>query len=1143
MRFIKVKTILKTLLLLLTLCVAVVLLLNILVQNASVQQYLLGQLGRKSGYVFKSGKIHLGFWDGFGLIIEDLEAKSLSGTEQLEAPELDVTLGLMELLQGEISISRVYLSSPRISVTLRRDPKRIKKEVKEIGFAKMITASLEGLEYASVSQANVRVTNQPFEFQGLDFEVYPMGRDPLRLATVMRGKVVSGKAISPFSLEGTITSDESAVGGLSAEMKLKAGKFPLSWIPRTKSLMFNSGTGELDLNIRATGGGSLSAAGKVLAADVRFSVVRREREKAYAFDHLQADVVSSYSDKTLEISSLELKGPDFSVSGNSKFDFNDMKNPHFFFSVKTPLMPFAALKEMFPTCLIPSWIENKVLTIVSGGKARLDHFTMNGTRDQYRHLKEAENAAVMSMNLEWAGIEVLKDCGGLPFKHVNGSYQLKEKRHVIAVRKGVFGSSTIEDASLTIDSLAETIKPRIVVDGLFELADLKQLENLCLMPGVLKAKLKAFQSASGKLRGQVKMAFMGDWTDPKILWGSFFASGCSIEHTHLPLPLSLDQAELLIDADKNNEFKGKGHWGESEIQFSGSTDRQWENVDIQVKSRMQAAEILDCFYAGPSPYLTCKKPVLFQAIFSRKNKVWSSQGTVGLDNLRLDTHTFRLDPSGKAVFNVELFPDKAFTLKNVSFNLGQSVVEMTGLWDLKRKGVMNLKVKTNRLSLEDLGGRVKEQDIHAQGAVELDLSVNRFFRNGLETSVTGKATGKDISCDLTQIPSHVQRCGFKVDFSEKDITIHSLVLSAGQTPMRIQGQLEGWDGLKGALDIHIDNLHASDFFDGDMISRDKKTLPGPFMAKTDIELNVRVQKGLWKKLSYSPLQAQCKLRSGDLYINRAEATMEHGTWSLSGHVKHADGPDRLSFSTQIRLEDQPANDFLYSLGIEKKAPQGTLAMLAGASSTGSGLKELIPGLEGHGHFRVEKGKITKTQGIFFKILNVLSIQNILKRRMPDLSREGFPFEYMEGHVRCRDGIVTTEDFTMVSPILNSLAKGTVDLTEKQIDFLIWVQTLTTMDSVVGKVPIVGYLLTGKEEAPKGVLIYPVEVKGDWADPVIKYSPSLLRLGTGLLNIFKRILTAPGYYFEKISGKKEDKAEEIAVSSFSGTEFEKMVPTH
>jgi len=1140
---IKGRTFFKTILILLAMCAVFVVLLNILVQNSSVQQYLLGQLGKTYGYEFKSGSINVGFRSGIGLRIKDLEARSLEGSERFEAPEIDVALSFSALLRGTISVSRVFISQPRIHLALERRPKTL-DDVNEFSFAKMITAGLAGLQSASVRQANVSVTNGLFGIQGLDFEVYPVGKDPVRLMAGMRGKVVSRKEVAPFSLQGTIASDEKTVSGLSAEMKLKSGRFPLNWIPCPKSLTFNKGSGELDMNIRATNGGSFSAEGKIFAADVHFSVVRHGREKVYSFDRLEADVVSSYSDKNLEISSLKLKGPDCSVSANSRFDFNDVTNPHFFFRVNTPLMPFTTLKEIFPTCLIPPWIENEILSIVSEGKARLDHFTMNGTRDQYKHLAAPENAEVMSMQVEWADIEVFKEGGALPFKRVTGSYRLKEKRHLVTITQAVFGNSTIEHASLAIDKRFGEYEYRIVMDGLFELEDLMRQENLYLMPGGVINKLKAFQSVSGKLEAHFQVGFKRGWTHPRIFKGRFLARKCWIDHSRRYLPLFLDQAALVIKEEGENRFQGNGRWGRSEIQFSGLTDSQWDNAEVQLKSLMQPTEILNQFYKGQHLFLTSKDPVPLQAVFSRKNKVWSSQGTVDLNNLCLDTDAFHLDPPGKAdkaVFDVELIPEKEFTLKHVKCDLGQSVIEMSGSWDLKHKGVMNLEVLTDSLSLTDLGGRFKEQVIRANGVIELDLSVKRFFRDGLEISVTGKATGKNISCDLKQIPSNVQECGFKVDFSEKDVTIHSLELSAGRTPVRIQGRLKGWDGLKGRLDINIDHLDASDFIDDDIFASDKKSLPGPFMGKTDIALRLTARKGLWKRLSYGPLQAECNLRSGDLYIKHAEATMEYGTVILKGHVKRRDGPDRLSFSSQIQLEEQPVNDFLYSLGVEKKALEGTLDMTIAMSSKGNGKMGLISGLQGNGHFLLEKGRIHSPYGVFYKILDVMNIQNILKMRMPDLSKKAFPFEYIEAHAGCKDGIIETDDLTMASPILNAVSTGNMDFNKRHIDCIIWVQTLETMDFVISKVPIIGYLLTEKEHAPKGVLIYPIAVKGKWPDPEIKYAPSPLRFGSGVFNIFKRILTVPGYYFEKISGKKENKEEESAPFPVFGTEFEKTVP--
>ena len=170
-------------------------------------------------------------------------------------------------------------------------------------------------------------------------------------------------------------------------------------------------------------------------------------------------------------------------------------------------------------------------------------------------------------------------------------------------------------------------------------------------------------------------------------------------------------------------------------------------------------------------------------------------------------------------------------------------------------------------------------------------------------------------------------------------------------------------------------------------------------------------------------------------------------------------------------------------------------------------------------------------------MNVLSLQNVIHRRLPNLSKESFPFDHMEAHFTGKDGIIETDDFTIKSPVLNLVSPGKIDLNKEHLDFIVWVQTLEAMDSVISKVPIIGYILTEKECAPKGVLLYPVEVKGRWSDPEVKYSPSMMRLGSGVLNIFKRILSAPGHYFKMISGGEQEAEEQMVFPTDFGEKLD------
>jgi hypothetical protein len=501
----------------------------------------------------------------------------------------------------------------------------------------------------------------------------------------------------------------------------------------------------------------------------------------------------------------------------------------------------------------------------------------------------------------------------------------------------------------------------------------------------------------------------------------------------------------------------------------------------------------------------------------------------------MDTDAIHVDPQGKddrVVFDLEFHPREELRLNHIKCHMGKSTLKMTGSWDLKNTDFTRLEVSTQELHLDDLGIRFRKHQVPASGVIFCDMAIQKYSRDALTLSVTGTAVGKDLSFYLEKMSSPVRDCHFKLDFLEKDALILSLGMRMGHSTANINGQFKGWDGLTGRLDMDFDFLDFSEFiFDHTGPEAEKSPLD-PFIIQSDIQWNLLAHKGRWKKLSYKPLQAKGVLRSGDLFVNRAEANLAHGTFSLKGHVKGTDSPERIHLVCRTQLENQPVNDLLYSLGIEKKVLDGPLTMDAWLSTKGNGKKDLISGLEGNAHLQVGKGKLNSPYGLFYKILNALSLQNVIKRRLPNLSKEAFPFDHLEAHFTGKDGIVETDDFTIKSPVLNLVAPGKVDLNQEHLDFIVWVQTLEAMDSVISKVPIIGYILTEKECAPNGVLLYPVEVKGRWPDPKIKYSPSMIRLGSGVLNIFKRILSTPGHYFKMISsGGQKDEEQEVSPPDF------------
>jgi uncharacterized protein YhdP len=212
----------------------------------------------------------------------------------------------------------------------------------------------------------------------------------------------------------------------------------------------------------------------------------------------------------------------------------------------------------------------------------------------------------------------------------------------------------------------------------------------------------------------------------------------------------------------------------------------------------------------------------------------------------------------------------------------------------------------------------------------------------------------------------------------------------------------------------------------------------------------------------------------------------------------------------VGFRDQPVETLLKRLGIEPLY-EGKLTMEARLYTEGKEWSDLIPHMDGGTNILISKGIIRKSN-VFLKILDFLSLQNILTKRPPDLSKEGLYFESLGGHGDIQQGVVLTQNAQMKSPVLNAVATGSADLGKGLADFDLGVQPLGTIDTVVSNIPVLGHILTGEN---KSLITYYFEVKGPILNPQVEHVP-FKTLGEGVTGILKRLLLSPVKLFEDIS---------------------------
>ncbi len=1095
---------------------ATVLALYSLSRRPSVQKYFLTQLSTLSKYDIQAKEIRLSLRSGIGFRVDEIVADSQLRKEHIEAEDVLITLNLSELLKGRVIPELVVISRPRIELGPLQASDVIEREKSGSIFRKIINVACSGLRSATILQGSLHIRDFPIELKDLNLEIKRRDAVPAQSQVRIMGIARSAEARSSFALHGTVTETLDPIGDWMAEGTLTAEEFPLAWIPDSSFLTFKRGLGKARIKWKA-GEKTVTASGKLVAKDTGFSINRGEHQTEYMEDSLEAEFSTHYSENVFEVSSFRLSGPDFIVSASSRIDFNGSSNPHISFDIKSPFLPLATFTRLFPTCLVPNWVEQRIFPILSNGSARLSQCSMEGTLEQILHLHLPENKDIFTLQIDWKGLEVVGGDGVLPFENVSGGLTIQQGSLSTAVADARFGNSTVEHAVFDVDSLYDLPRYRLTLEGSFDLIDVQTQANLTFFPLEERRFLHQFKTLSGFVEGRLALAFDKEWSDIRVTQGNLSFQKCKFLNQALYFPLTLNQANLQIDDQEKGLFQADGSWGGSEFNLTGSLEKL-EITKIDIKAGVELRHIMDYFSVNRTCPITQKGLLPCRAVLSTVGSQWSCRGEMDIGGLGIGAERISAVASGekdRVAFDVSSSEEGTVNINVLDFFLGKSVVNVRGFFGLNDKISSDVRFSTDRLRFNDLDVLYKGKDMNATGVISCNTRLTGRLGDGRKTSITGEIAGKEITFRSESIPSVITEGQFDCKFSRKDVLIQSVHLRVGQSPLDIQGRLKGWDGLRGNVKIHADLFHLSDFIPKEINPGRKGVMLNPFLKKSDIQVMLTADQGGWKKLSFGPVKAMGELVHGDIRLTNADIQLEHGRVALKGMMKGAEGPERLDFKAEIGLEAQPVEDLNQALGL-KEGVEGLLTLNADLSVKTRDVAGILTGLSGSGNLKVVNGRVSRKRGILFRLLDVLNLQNILKGRMPEFVEKGFSFDLLEARkVKVRNGTIETQNLIFKSPVFNAAAQGSVSLPTEMLDFRVWVQTLETVDSLVAKVPIIGYILTEKESSPRGVLIYPYEIKGHWSNPVIT-SAVIKNIGPGVVNIFKKILLTPGRIFREIS---------------------------
>jgi hypothetical protein len=345
------------------------------------------------------------------------------------------------------------------------------------------------------------------------------------------------------------------------------------------------------------------------------------------------------------------------------------------------------------------------------------------------------------------------------------------------------------------------------------------------------------------------------------------------------------------------------------------------------------------------------------------------------------------------------------------------------------------------------------------------------------------------------------------------LQIRSLTGQVNRSALAVKGMIQNPRSPRADLVVNASYLDVDDILLLASLERPRKT---DFVSPPFIKASVHADAGRMRQVPFEKLAASAVIENRILYLQPVGFSSFGGNVTGTGRFDLGPAPSP-PYHVTCGIEGASAEKFLQALGVTKQEVTGTLSLEADISGRGATEAEIKKTALGSAKVRFEEGTIRRFATLS-KVFSILNVSQLLKFHLPDMVSGGMPYDEITGNLSFRDGTVTTSDLFVKSEAMNISVVGKADIVKEELDLTIGVQPLQTVDKIVNRIPIVGWILTGKD---RSLITSYFEAKGPWHDPKVSAVP-VKALGKGVFNIFKRVFQLPAKLFtdtgEVITGK-------------------------
>ena len=434
----------------------------------------------------------------------------------------------------------------------------------------------------------------------------------------------------------------------------------------------------------------------------------------------------------------------------------------------------------------------------------------------------------------------------------------------------------------------------------------------------------------------------------------------------------------------------------------------------------------------------------------------------------------------------KLFDGKRVVVDYLRFVVPHGELRAAGQLELGHTPKFHIKLDAGPLSLRALQAIGVRMPI-SEGMLEASALISGEGTNWKLWVPSGWVSIHRAVVALPGLDEHLRELSGRAQLTRGGLLVNELLFTMGESDFKLTGMVEHWRTQpRATFMVESSQLNVSDFVSKQTAGLDK--------SGSDVQDWIQSKEAaitfLVKQLRYDRLVL--KTVSGEITVDRHKAKVtelrgETQAGVFSGGLEARFGArDQMEVAAEMSADGIPAQQVLSAADDNREPLQGTLSLRgvlqARIDATSPLQHTLSTGRDGI-VVKVTKGRLQQDP-VLTKVLKILNLPSVLFRQV-DLDVRGIPFDSLSARVVGSNGVFSSEDIVLDSPVIKVTGAGSADVKDNGLDLALAVSPMAAYSDLVGKIPLFGQLF-GEDHSGLTTAVF--QAKGSLQNPDVTYLP-------------------------------------------------------